>query len=129
MAKLNASILDAEGLRLTKSEIAFFRDANPFGFILFARNVDTADQVSALCDEMRAAVGRDAPILIDQEGGRVQRLRPPLARNWLPPLEFVARARRECAAGDVYPCPVDRGRTARFGYRHELRAHAGSGAA
>lgn len=92
MAKLNASILDAEGLRLTKSEIAFFRDANPFGFILFARNVDTADQVSALCDEMRAAVGRDAPILIDQEGGRVQRLRPPLARNWLPPLEFVARA-------------------------------------
>ena len=91
MTGFGASILDAEGLRLTPEEKALFRAANPFGFILFSRNVDTADQLRALCDEMREAVGRAAPILIDQEGGRVQRLRPPLARDWLPPLDFVAR--------------------------------------
>lgn len=92
MTRFGASILDAEGPRLNRDEAAFFRDADPLGFILFARNLDTADQIRALCGEMRSAVGRQAPILIDQEGGRVQRLRPPLARNWLPPLEFVAAA-------------------------------------
>ncbi len=87
-----ATILDAEGLRLSREERAFFRDVDPFGFILFSRNIDTPDQVRALCDEFRAAVGRDCPILIDQEGGRVQRLRAPLAREWRPPMEHVARA-------------------------------------
>lgn len=87
-----ATILDAEGLRLSADEKALFRDADPFGFILFGRNVDTADQVRALCADFREAVGRDCIITIDQEGGRVQRLRPPLARNWLPPLDNVARA-------------------------------------
>ena len=87
-----ATILDAEGLRLTADEKALFRDADPFGFILFARNIDTADQVRALCADFREAIGRDAPITIDQEGGRVQRLRPPLARDWLPPLDHVLRA-------------------------------------
>lgn len=87
-----ATILDAEGLRLTPSERDFFRDANPFGFILFARNIDNADQVRALCADFREAVGRDALITVDQEGGRVQRLVPPLARQWLPPLDHVARA-------------------------------------
>ena len=87
-----AAILDAEGLRLTADERAFFRDADPFGFILFARNLDTPDQIRALCGDFREAVGRDAPITIDQEGGRVQRLRPPLGREWLPPLDHVAQA-------------------------------------
>jgi beta-N-acetylhexosaminidase len=87
-----ACILDAEGLRLTAEEKRFFADADPFGFILFARNIDTPDQVRALCAEMRDAVGRDAPITIDQEGGRVQRLRSPIWRDWLPPLEHVAVA-------------------------------------
>ncbi|MCB1341495.1 MAG: beta-N-acetylhexosaminidase [Pseudooceanicola sp.] len=87
-----ATILDAEGLRLTRDEVTLFREADPFGFILFARNIDTPDQVRALCDEMRSAVGRRAPILIDQEGGRVQRLRAPLARVWHPPLDHVALA-------------------------------------
>ena len=87
-----ATILDAQGLRLSADEKALFRDADPFGFILFARNLETPDQIRALCDEMRAAVGRDAPITIDQEGGRVQRLRPPLGRDWTPPLDFVAQA-------------------------------------
>ncbi|MDW4497578.1 beta-N-acetylhexosaminidase [Sulfitobacter sp. D35] len=90
-----ATILDAEGLRLTPHEKSFFREADPFGFILFARNVDTPDQLRALCDEMRAAVGRDAPITVDQEGGRVQRLRAPHWSDWTPPLDFAA------AAGDV----------------------------
>lgn len=87
-----ATILDAGGVRLTRDEKALFRDANPFGFILFARNLDTPDQIRALCDELRASVGRDAPITIDQEGGRVQRLRPPLARDWTAPLDFIAEA-------------------------------------
>ncbi len=92
MNHFGATILDADGLRLSAEEKAFFRAANPFGFILCGRNIDTGNQVRALCADMREAVGRDAPILIDQEGGRVQRLRPPLARDWLPPLDFVERA-------------------------------------
>lgn len=87
-----AAILDAEGLRLTAEERAFFREADPFGFILFARNLQSPDQIRALCSDMREAVGRAAPITIDQEGGRVQRLRPPLGRDWLPPLDHVAQA-------------------------------------
>ncbi|MES0824103.1 beta-N-acetylhexosaminidase [Ruegeria sp. SCP11] len=87
-----AAITDAEGLRLTPEEKRLFREMNPFGFILFARNVDTADQVRALCDDFREAVGRNCPITIDQEGGRVQRLRAPLAREWMPPLDHAERA-------------------------------------
>ncbi|WP_424978324.1 beta-N-acetylhexosaminidase [Leisingera sp. S232] len=87
-----ATILDAEGVRLTADEKAFFRDADPFGFILFARNLDTPGQIQALCSEFREAVGRNCLITIDQEGGRVQRLRKPLARNWRPPLEQVQLA-------------------------------------
>ena len=87
-----ATILDAEGLRLSVEEKAFFRDVDPFGFILFARNLERPDQIRALCDDFRETVGRDAPITIDQEGGRVQRLRAPLAREWLPPLDHVTRA-------------------------------------
>ncbi|WP_294621460.1 beta-N-acetylhexosaminidase [uncultured Roseovarius sp.] len=89
---IGACILDAEGLRLTPDEKQFFAEANPFGFILFARNIDTPEQVRALCDELRQAVGREAPITIDQEGGRVQRLRAPAWREWLPPMEHVGAA-------------------------------------
>lgn len=89
---VGATILDADGLRLTKDEAAFFREADPFGFILFARNIEGPDQVYGLCSEFREAVGREAPITIDQEGGRVQRLRGPEWREWLPPLDFVQAA-------------------------------------
>jgi len=65
------------GPQLTAAERHFFRQADPFGFILFGRNVETPDQVRALVVELREVVGRDAPVLIDQEGGRVARLRPP----------------------------------------------------
>ncbi len=87
-----AAITDAEGLRLTDDERALFREMNPFGFILFARNIESADQVRALCDDFRESVGRNCPITIDQEGGRVQRLRAPLAREWMPPLDHAERA-------------------------------------
>jgi beta-N-acetylhexosaminidase len=85
-----ATILGCEGPRLTGAEAAFFREADPLGFILFARNVETPDQLRRLTGELRAAVGRDAPVLVDQEGGRVQRLRAPHWHEWLPPLDEVA---------------------------------------
>lgn len=90
--RFGATITDAEGLRLTSDEKSLFREMNPFGFILFARNIENADQVRALCDDFREAVERDCPITIDQEGGRVQRLRAPLAREWMPPLEHTEQA-------------------------------------
>lgn len=89
MRPFGATILDADGLSLSADEKAFFKDANPFGFILFARNIDTPDQVRRLCDEMRECVGHDAVITVDQEGGRVQRLRRPYWREWQPPLDIV----------------------------------------
>ncbi len=70
-------ILDCEGTLLTAEEKALFRELDPCGFILFARNCQSPDQLRRLTDEMRETVGReDAPILIDQEGGRVCRLNP-----------------------------------------------------
>jgi len=73
----SAFIAGCAGTALSPEEIAFFRDARPWGFILFKRNCDTPDQIRRLCGELRATVGWRAPILIDQEGGRVQRLGPP----------------------------------------------------
>ncbi|WP_372426534.1 beta-N-acetylhexosaminidase [Salinarimonas chemoclinalis] len=70
-------ILGLAGTALAPEEAAFFRDADPWGFILFRRNVESPGQVRDLCAALRDAVGRDAPILVDQEGGRVQRLGPP----------------------------------------------------
>lgn len=92
MSAFGATILGVSGTELTSDEVALFKTARPFGFILFSRNVHAADQVRALCDDLRAATGHDAPILIDQEGGRVQRLRAPVWREWLPPLEQVELA-------------------------------------
>ncbi|WP_434287433.1 glycoside hydrolase family 3 N-terminal domain-containing protein [Celeribacter sp. SCSIO 80788] len=87
-----AFILGCEGLVLTSSEIEFFRSSNPWGFILFARNVADPEQLRTLTGTLRDAVGRDAPILIDQEGGRVQRMRAPYWREFLPPFEQVEKA-------------------------------------
>src|SRR5215212_3210852 len=73
-----ALITDVAGVTISTEERAFLRDVDPWGFILFKRNIGTPEQVRALVDSMRAAVGRaDAPVLIDQEGGRVQRLGAP----------------------------------------------------
>ncbi|WP_339107692.1 glycoside hydrolase family 3 protein [Thioclava sp. GXIMD4216] len=87
----SATILGLSGLTLTARERAFFRAVQPWGFILFARNIDTPEQLRRLTADLREAVGRDAPVLIDQEGGRVQRLRAPHWREWLPPLEQAQR--------------------------------------
>ena len=92
VTRFGACILGVAGPRLSSRERALVTRVRPFGFILFARNIDTADQVRVLCAELRAAAGHDAPILIDQEGGRVQRLHPPLGRTWLPPMDEIARA-------------------------------------
>jgi beta-N-acetylhexosaminidase len=88
-----ATILAPAGPTLGPDEAAFLREADPWGFILFARNCVDAGQIRALTAALRDAVGRDAPVFIDQEGGRVQRLRPPLARDWSPPLDHATRAR------------------------------------
>jgi len=97
MAK--ALITDATGLALSADERAFFRDANPWGFIIFKRNVETPDQLSALTDSMRESVGRDAPILVDQEGGRVQRLGPPHWPKYPPGAQYGALYDRDQKAG------------------------------
>jgi beta-N-acetylhexosaminidase len=94
-----AAIFGCAGPVLGDDERAFFREADPLGFILFARNVEDPAQVRRLTDSLRDAVGRDAPILVDQEGGRVQRLRAPHWREWLPPLDQVARSGAQAARG------------------------------
>lgn len=93
-----AAIFGCAGPVLLPDEAAFFRDYQPFGFILFARNVENPDQVRHLTADLRAAVGRNAPILVDQEGGRVQRLRAPHWQEWTPPLDFVQAAGPHAAA-------------------------------
>jgi beta-N-acetylhexosaminidase len=74
-------IFGVAGLTPSEAERRFFADADPLGFILFARNCSAPEQVRTLVDDLRTTVGRaDAPVLIDQEGGRVQRLKPPCWR-------------------------------------------------
>src|ERR671912_1086163 len=110
-----AFIAGCSGPTLTARESAFFREAAPWGFILFRRNVEDRAQLRALGDALRETVGRaDAPILIDQEGGRVQRLGPP---HWpkYPPGSAYGRI----------PDPVARRELTRLGARliaHDLRA-------
>ena len=75
---MKATIFGCSGPTLTADERAFFRDADPLGFIIFARNIETPEQTRRLTDELRSCVARaEAPVLIDQEGGRVARLKPP----------------------------------------------------
>ena len=73
----NCAVYGCEGLTLAAEERAFFRESSPFGFILFARNCESPAQLRALTHELRDVAGADVPILIDQEGGRVARLKPP----------------------------------------------------
>jgi beta-N-acetylhexosaminidase len=84
---MQAAIYGLEGLELSDAERSFFRDADPAGYVLFKRNCEDPDQVLRLTNSLRDLSGRpDVPILIDQEGGRVARMRPP---NWpaFPPAE------------------------------------------
>ncbi len=94
-----AAIFGCAGLVLTDEERRFFAATAPLGFILFGRNVDDPAQVAALVASLRDSVGRaDAPVLIDQEGGRVQRLRPPHWRRAPAGAPFARLAARDRTA-------------------------------
>lgn len=93
-----ACILGCAGPRISRVEARFLAQANPWGFILFSRNIEDPQQVERLTADLRAAVGRNAPVLIDQEGGRVARLRPPHWRDWLPPLDQMNKSRGSARA-------------------------------
>ncbi len=97
---LSAFIMGCAGLSLTADEAAFVRDQRPAGLILFARNCDTHEQVRRLTDDFRKALGQeDVLVLIDQEGGRVQRLRPPHWRALPPASAFGALYARDKRSG------------------------------
>ncbi|KAA2235362.1 beta-N-acetylhexosaminidase [Salinarimonas soli] len=114
---IRAFIVGLSGPTLTPDERSFIRDADPWGFILFKRNVTDPAGVLALTDAVREACGRaDVPILIDQEGGRVQRMGPP---HW--PRYPAGRAYGRISAND----PLTRRELARLGAQlmaHDLRA-------
>ncbi len=89
-------ILGASGSVLTADEAALYRNERPWGFILFARNIQDPSQIADLVAAMRDTVGRpDAPVLIDQEGGRVQRIRPPIAEKYPSAAELGALYRQD----------------------------------
>jgi beta-N-acetylhexosaminidase len=93
---MRAFVCGCLSTRLAADELAFIRETTPWGLILFRRNVESREQLRALTAEFRAAVGRDdAPVLMDQEGGRVQRLAPP---NWP---AYPAAARFEALGDDA----------------------------
>lgn len=95
-----AAFFGSAGLTLTAAERAFFRDADPAGYILFRRNIESARQVEALIGDFRSCVGRaDAPVLIDQEGGRVARLPSPPWRKAPPAAVFGQIAEEDTALG------------------------------
>src|SRR5690606_227332 len=85
-----ACILGLIGPELTAEERTFFADLDPWAFILFRRNIESPDQLRALTADLRACVGRDALVFVDQEGGRVQRMGPPHWRA-APPASAFAR--------------------------------------
>ncbi len=116
----SAAIYGCAGPRLSDEEKRFFTAADPLGFILFSRNIDSPGQVRSLVDDLRATVGRRAPVLIDQEGGRVQRLKPPhwrkrppmavfgqLAGHDLPLARRAARLNARLMAADLAELGID----------------------
>jgi beta-N-acetylhexosaminidase len=99
------AIYGCAGTSLSAEERAFFREAQPWGFILFARNVADPAQVRSLVSSLRETVGDEkAPMLIDQEGGRVARLKPPHWKVRPPPQRF----------GDLYRENADAGQNAAY---------------
>lgn len=115
-----AVIFGCAGTVLTDAERRFFAHAQPLGFILFQRNCETPEQLRALVADMRATLGRDdAPVLIDQEGGRVARLRPPhwraspsagsigdlTARDWIGGIE-AARLNAMLIAAELHDAGI-----------------------
>jgi beta-N-acetylhexosaminidase len=111
-----AFITGLSGLSLTPDERSFLREADPWGLILFKRNVSTPQQITELLDAARGIIGRHVPVLVDQEGGRVQRLGPPEWPIYPPGNAYGRLYDHEPAAGLA---------AARLGARliaHDLRA-------
>jgi beta-N-acetylhexosaminidase len=109
----HAAIYGCQGTELLPDERAFFRDAQPFGFILFARNIADPDQVRRLTGSLREAGGdENAVVLVDQEGGRVARFKPPHWRARLPAARF----------GELYANDSEKARDAAY-LNARLMAH------
>ncbi|WP_420405045.1 beta-N-acetylhexosaminidase [Nisaea sp.] len=117
---MRALILGCAGLELTRDERQFFVETEPFGFILFQRNCESPEQIRMLTEDLRDCVGHQAPVLIDQEGGRVQRLKPPqwreapvaalfgeLYREDPVRAEQAARVNARLIAAELTACGVD----------------------
>lgn len=106
-----AIILSCEGLALSDEERRLFASTSPLGFILFKRNCDTPEQILDLTKDLRACVGWDCPVLIDQEGGRVQRLQPPIWQQHRPALSCEnadeAAGIARYIANDLVPLGID----------------------
>ena len=97
-----AAIFGCSGPRLTEAERDFFAEVRPWGFILFKRNVETPAQVAELTAALRASVGDDrAPVLIDQEGGRVQRMGPPHWPKYPPGAAYLKATNDPLAAREL----------------------------
>ena len=97
---IRAFIAGCAGTVLTREERELFADAQPWGLILFRRNIASLAQIRELCANFREVTGRpDAPVLIDQEGGRVQRIRPPLALAHPPAARYGELYERDPQAG------------------------------
>jgi beta-N-acetylhexosaminidase len=94
-----AFITGLNGMAITAQERAFLREAAPFGLILFKRNIADPAQLRTLIDEFKMIRGSDAPVLIDQEGGRVQRMGPPHWAAYPPGAVYGALYQRDPPAG------------------------------
>jgi beta-N-acetylhexosaminidase len=115
--QVGSYIFGCMGPELSLNEIDFFSEVQPWGFIIFSRNIINREQLYRLTSELRKSVGREVPILIDQEGGRVQRMRSPEWREHLPALELLnmvgelgARAmylRSRIIASELYDVGID----------------------
>src|SRR5262249_4115735 len=94
-----AFITGLAGLNVSADERAFLREAQPWGLIIFKRNVSTPGQVTELANTFRDIVGWEAPVLVDQEGGRVQRLGPPAWPAYPPGARYGDLYDRDPAVG------------------------------
>jgi beta-N-acetylhexosaminidase len=94
-----AFITGLAGLSVSANERAFLRETRPWGLIIFKRNVSTPSQVAELAQSFRDAIGWQAPVLVDQEGGRVQRLGPPTWPAYPPGGRYGELYDREPAVG------------------------------
>jgi beta-N-acetylhexosaminidase len=96
---MRAFIIGLAGPSLTDAERAFLREAQPWGLIVFRRNVADPDTLARLINDCRSALGRAAPVLVDQEGGRVQRLAPPHWPKYPPAIAYGRLYDRDRALG------------------------------